>query len=246
MKRLCLAALVSVLAVGAAGCGKSNRKSAYHPPATTAPTLAAGGNADQQDAVAKAQTVWLLSQGDPPGDNTLVYPPEVAQSSRPWFTSYVHTWLEQHLPPDARQFSSEQLVLVHRRLLYHLLFEPPDPGVMSRGALSSGGQTLVGFILGRGLARYSLGQVRGLYADLAQQVLEGTLSAPVEKVYGMGFLLGVKTTKKAAEVQAALLERGVIVGTSDDPSIFRLLPPLTLTAAQADEFIAIFRECIAQ
>jgi len=42
---------------------------------------------DATYAVAKAQTVWLLSQGDPPGDNTLVYPPEVAQSSRPWFRS---------------------------------------------------------------------------------------------------------------------------------------------------------------
>ena len=61
MKRLCLAALVSVLAVGAAGCGKSNRKSAYHPPATTAPTPAAGGNADQQDAVAKADARNFVS-----------------------------------------------------------------------------------------------------------------------------------------------------------------------------------------
>ncbi len=57
-----------------------------------------------------------------------------------------------------------------------------DP-VMSRSALSSGGQTLVGFILGRALTRYSLEQIRALYADLAQQVLEGTLSAPVERIY---------------------------------------------------------------
>jgi NADPH:quinone reductase-like Zn-dependent oxidoreductase len=57
-----------------------------------------------------------------------------------------------------------------------------DP-VMSRGALTSGGQSLVGFILGRGLATRSLEQVRALYADLARQVLDGTLTAPVEKVY---------------------------------------------------------------
>ena len=59
-----------------------------------------------------------------------------------------------------------------------------DP-VMSRSALSSGGQTLVGFILGRALARYSLDQIRALYADLARQMLEGALSAPVEKVYAI-------------------------------------------------------------
>jgi trans-2-enoyl-CoA reductase len=57
-----------------------------------------------------------------------------------------------------------------------------DP-VMSRGALTSGGQRLVGFILGRGLATRSLEQVRALYADLGRQVLDGTLTAPVEKVY---------------------------------------------------------------
>jgi len=57
-----------------------------------------------------------------------------------------------------------------------------DP-VMPRGALTSGGQTLVGFILGRGLAKRSLSEVREIYADLARQVLDGTLTAPVEKVY---------------------------------------------------------------
>lgn len=59
-----------------------------------------------------------------------------------------------------------------------------DP-VMSRAALISGGQTLVGFILGRALAPRSLEQIRSLYADLAQQVLDGTLSAPVEKIYAI-------------------------------------------------------------
>ncbi len=57
-----------------------------------------------------------------------------------------------------------------------------DP-VMSRSALIAGGQTLVGFILGRALATRSLEQVRAIYADLGGQILEGTLSAPVEKVY---------------------------------------------------------------
>jgi mitochondrial enoyl-[acyl-carrier protein] reductase / trans-2-enoyl-CoA reductase len=59
-----------------------------------------------------------------------------------------------------------------------------DP-VMSRAGLINGGQTLVGFILGRGLATRSLEQVRAIYADLAQQVLDGSLTAPVEKVYAI-------------------------------------------------------------
>lgn len=57
-----------------------------------------------------------------------------------------------------------------------------DP-VMSRSALISGGQMLVGFILGRALAKRSLEQIRAIYADLGRQILGGTLSAPVEKVY---------------------------------------------------------------
>ena len=57
-----------------------------------------------------------------------------------------------------------------------------DP-VMSRAALVGNGQTLVGFILGRGLATRSLAQIRAVYADLGEQVLKGILSAPVEKVY---------------------------------------------------------------
>src|SRR5262245_61350173 len=59
-----------------------------------------------------------------------------------------------------------------------------DP-VMSRVALTSGGQKLVGFILGRGLATRSLAQIRELYADLARQVADGYLTAPVEKTYSI-------------------------------------------------------------
>ena len=57
-----------------------------------------------------------------------------------------------------------------------------DP-VMFRNALISGGQTLVGFILGRALGTRSLDQIRTIYADLGEQVRKGILSAPVEKIY---------------------------------------------------------------
>ena len=41
----------------------------------------------------------------------------------------------------------------------------------------------VGFTLTRPLSRFPREKVRALYADLARQVVDGTLSAPVEKVY---------------------------------------------------------------
>jgi len=59
-----------------------------------------------------------------------------------------------------------------------------DP-VMARGTLTNNGLKLVGFILGRFLATRSLEQIRQIYADLGRQILGGTLSAPVEKVYAI-------------------------------------------------------------
>jgi NADPH:quinone reductase-like Zn-dependent oxidoreductase len=59
-----------------------------------------------------------------------------------------------------------------------------DP-VMPRAGLIGGGQTLVGFILGRALATRSLAQVRAIYGDLGEQVRKGLLSAPVDRVYAI-------------------------------------------------------------
>ncbi len=57
-----------------------------------------------------------------------------------------------------------------------------DP-VMSRPALSGRGVSLVGFTLTRPLSRYPREKVRALYAELARQVIDGTLVAPVERIY---------------------------------------------------------------
>jgi NADPH:quinone reductase-like Zn-dependent oxidoreductase len=75
-----------------------------------------------------------------------------------------------------------------------------DP-VMSRSALSARGVTLVGFTLTRPLATWPLEKVRALYADLAAQVMKGTLAAPVEKVYPIDEI-------KAALAHAQRGERG--------------------------------------
>ena len=79
-----------------------------------------------------------------------------------------------------------------------------DP-VMARSALISGGQTLVGFILGRALATRSLEQVRALYADLGQQILAGTLSAPVEKVYPLEEIKAALTHAQRGERSGKIL-----------------------------------------
>jgi len=57
-----------------------------------------------------------------------------------------------------------------------------DP-VMSRTALGFRGVSLVGFMLGRGLAKRSIEQVRALYADLGAKLRDGILRAPIEITY---------------------------------------------------------------
>ncbi|HMK84393.1 MAG TPA: aminotransferase class III-fold pyridoxal phosphate-dependent enzyme [Steroidobacteraceae bacterium] len=58
---------------------------------------------------------------------------------------------------------------------------------------------------------------------------------PVLGVQGAGFLLGLKTSRPAKEVQAALLERGILAGTSADPHVLRLLPAYILNEGHVDQ-----------
>ncbi len=63
----------------------------------------------------------------------------------------------------------------------------------------------------------------------------------VEEVRGVGLLLGVRfggPWATAKSVQVALQAKGILSGTSDDPSILRLMPPLIITEADIDSFIA--------
>ncbi len=66
----------------------------------------------------------------------------------------------------------------------------------------------------------------------------------VLEVRGMGLLVGLKIGGDAPPVQKALLEKGFIVGTADEPCVLRLLPPLTLTRAQVDSFVQALGEVL--
>ncbi|HSB26651.1 MAG TPA: acetylornithine transaminase [Pyrinomonadaceae bacterium] len=59
----------------------------------------------------------------------------------------------------------------------------------------------------------------------------------VKSVSGRGLLLGLEFVDKAAAIHKALLERKIITGTSSDPRVLRLLPPLCLTTEEVDLFI---------
>ena len=67
----------------------------------------------------------------------------------------------------------------------------------------------------------------------------------VVSVRGRGFLLGLEFRDKAAPIHKALLDRNIITGTSSDPRVLRLLPPLCLKTADVDLFIATLKEAVS-
>jgi acetylornithine/N-succinyldiaminopimelate aminotransferase len=65
---------------------------------------------------------------------------------------------------------------------------------------------------------------------------------PVESIQGRGLLLGLKVRPKAAAVRDALLERDILVGTSADPHMLRLLPPLILSTEHVQRLAAALED----
>ena len=65
---------------------------------------------------------------------------------------------------------------------------------------------------------------------------------PVCALQGAGLLVGLRTTRPAKQVQAELLECGILAGTSSDPQVLRLLPPFTLE----DEHVELLRDALRE
>jgi acetylornithine/N-succinyldiaminopimelate aminotransferase len=79
-----------------------------------------------------------------------------------------------------------------------------------------------------------LANVREVEAHLRERLRE---VEQVVNVRGLGFLLGLEFADKAAPIHKALLGRRVITGTSSDPNVLRLLPPLCLKREDIDLFV---------
>jgi len=88
-------------------------------------------------------------------------------------------------------------------------------------------ETVVDVIESDGL----LGNVRRLSARIRETCLVG----PVTGSQGAGFLLGLRTRRPARDVQRELLERDILVGTSADPQVLRILAPYVLEASHVDQ-----------
>jgi acetylornithine/succinyldiaminopimelate/putrescine aminotransferase len=69
---------------------------------------------------------------------------------------------------------------------------------------------------------------------VSSEIRANCIKGPVVSIHGKGFLLGLKTSRPAARVRDALLEKNILTGTSADPNVVRLLPPLTLQSEHVD------------
>jgi acetylornithine/succinyldiaminopimelate/putrescine aminotransferase len=70
--------------------------------------------------------------------------------------------------------------------------------------------------------------------EVSTYIRSNCIIGPVTGVQGAGFLLGLKTSRPAKEVQAALLAQNILTGTSGDPHILRLLPAYILNESHVD------------
>jgi acetylornithine/succinyldiaminopimelate/putrescine aminotransferase len=78
--------------------------------------------------------------------------------------------------------------------------------------------------------------------DVSAQIRATCRVGPIESIQGTGFLLGLKTRTKAAAVRDALLARDILVGTSADPHMLRLLPPLILSTEHVRRLAAALED----
>jgi acetylornithine/N-succinyldiaminopimelate aminotransferase len=59
----------------------------------------------------------------------------------------------------------------------------------------------------------------------------------VKEVRGQGLMLGVELTKPCGALVGRAAEAGLLISVTAD-SVIRLVPPLILTTAEADEIVA--------
>ena len=77
-------------------------------------------------------------------------------------------------------------------------------------------------------------------ASMGEYLRENLLDLPIVKeVLGRGLLVGVRVAegRTAKELQGVLLKQHILAGSSMDPQVLRMMPPLTITSREADLFI---------
>jgi acetylornithine/succinyldiaminopimelate/putrescine aminotransferase len=76
---------------------------------------------------------------------------------------------------------------------------------------------------------------------VSDYIRRSCIVGPVTASQGEGFLLGLRTSRPAKQIQAELLEGGILTGTASDSHIVRLLPPFILQ----EEHVDMLRDALA-
>lgn len=74
------------------------------------------------------------------------------------------------------------------------------------------------------------------------QVREQCMVGPITKLQGVGLLLGLVCDRPAAKVRDYLLEHDILVGTSSDPNVVRILAPLVIEERHVARLAAALAE----
>ncbi len=69
--------------------------------------------------------------------------------------------------------------------------------------------------------------------------------AGVTDITGRGLLLGLRLDRPAADVQRKLFESRVLTGTSSDPNVLRLMPPLSFSRTEATLVVDALRRALS-
>lgn len=67
----------------------------------------------------------------------------------------------------------------------------------------------------------------------------------INRIRGLGFLIGLEFDQQVEPIHKGLLDRQVISGTSSDANVLRLLPPLCLSAAEVNIFVDALKQVVA-
>jgi acetylornithine/succinyldiaminopimelate/putrescine aminotransferase len=98
------------------------------------------------------------------------------------------------------------------------------------------------------LATLEVIDAEGLVANASRvgaHIAAGARRLGARAVQGRGLLIGLDFGRPAVEVQRALFGRRILTGTSSDPGVLRIMPPLTLSLAEADLLLDGLRAVLA-
>ena len=79
--------------------------------------------------------------------------------------------------------------------------------------------------------------------DIHNRIEEGVDDLGIQ-VRGMGCLLGLVMPTNAAPILEDLRHNGVLAGGSSDPSVIRIMPPLTTTDEEIEFFLSVLNEIL--